>query len=306
MKTKIAIIIAIFLCTAAFAEENINIETTVDRETALVGDHIYLDVKVTGPKGMEVLFPSAPEVLKEFSIISSRELNMDTREDSGRGMEYVISSFENGEVIIPPITIRYKLTPESEWEEDASKQTAVTIGSLLTGSDEDIRDVKGLLDFSANTKRLLMIFGTMIALTILAIVLYKKFKAGDFNRKPGIIKPPHEIAYEELLHLKAMDLPSKGQIKEYYGSLSDIVRHYVENRFAYRAPEMTTEEFLGHVKDVTEIDREPKRLLKNFLTNCDMVKFAKYGPTKLEVLDSYKLAENIVDVTREEEEIAES
>jgi hypothetical protein len=111
-------------------------------------------------------------------------------------------------------------------------------------------------------------------------------------------KLAHEIAYEELAKLKAMDLPAKGMIKEYYIRLSDIARRYIENRFSYRAPEMTTEEFLNYIKISGELGPEHRDLLKNFLTQCDMVKFAKYGPTPLEILDSFKLAEKFVDQTK--------
>ena len=61
-------------------------------------------------------------------------------------------------------------------------------------------------------------------------------------------KPAHVIAYEELSKIRAQDLPGKGLVKEYYFCLSDIVRRYLEGRFSYRAPEMTTEEFLNDIK----------------------------------------------------------
>jgi len=111
-------------------------------------------------------------------------------------------------------------------------------------------------------------------------------------------RPAHEIAYEQLKELKRMDLPGQGRIKEYYTILSDIIRHYLENRFLLRAPEMTTEEFIQEAGRSPKIGAEQKKLLKEFLSHCDMVKFAKYGPTLLEMLDSYREAENFIDQTR--------
>jgi len=43
--------------------------------------------------------------------------------------------------------------------------------------------------------------------------------------------------------------------------------------------------------------------LKDFLSQCDMVKFAKYGPTQLEMLDSFSSAERLVDQTKLVEEL---
>jgi hypothetical protein len=103
-----------------------------------------------------------------------------------------------------------------------------------------------------------------------------------------------------------MDLPGKGQVKEYYTRLSDIVRHYLENRFSYRAPEMTTEEFLSFVRGSSRLAGKHKELLADFLSKCDMVKFAKYGPTPIEILDSFKAAESLVEQTKEEEKVEEA
>jgi len=115
------------------------------------------------------------------------------------------------------------------------------------------------------------------------------------------LKTAYDIAYEELDKLKKMDLPNHGRIKEYYVILSDITRHYLENRFNFRAPEMTTEEFLESVKKAPQLTVEHKKVLKEFLSQCDMVKFAKYGPTPIEILDSFKSAEALVDGTKIEE-----
>ena len=111
--------------------------------------------------------------------------------------------------------------------------------------------------------------------------------------------------FDVIQELKGQDLPGKGLIKEYYTRLSDIVRRYLENRFSFRAPEMTTEEFMENIKNSSVLVEEHKELLKEFLSHCDMVKFAKYGPTPIEMLDSFKSAESLVEQTRLEEEAKE-
>jgi hypothetical protein len=68
---------------------------------------------------------------------------------------------------------------------------------------------------------------------------------------------------------------------------------------------MTTEEFLEAVKGSSELEQEHKEILKDFLSRCDMVKFAKYGPTPIEILDAFKAAERLIEQTREEEELEE-
>ncbi|MHC4216690.1 MAG: hypothetical protein ACYSWP_25375 [Planctomycetota bacterium] len=46
-----------------------------------------------------------------------------------------------------------------------------------------------------------------------------------------IFKPAHEIAYERLRKLVERDLIKSEQIKEFYEEISNILRHYIEDRF---------------------------------------------------------------------------
>ena len=48
--------------------------------------------------------------------------------------------------------------------------------------------------------------------------------------------------------------PEAGRIKEFYQRISDILRHYIENRFGLHAPERTTEEFLVELKPSEVLD----------------------------------------------------
>ena len=80
--------------------------------------------------------------------------------------------------------------------------------------------------------------------------------------------------------------------------ISGIIRHYLENRFALKAPEMTTEEFLFYVRDYGSLISEHKALLKEFLVACDMVKFAKHTPTVDAMMAIFDSAKKLVDETK--------
>lgn len=162
---------------------------------------------------------------------------------------------------------------------------------------ETLRDIKGPLSLSnrLNIILLLDILVVLVILVLLFIFLSRRKKA------PVIIpkKPAHEIAYEQLDRLKAKDLIRQGRIKEYYSEISDIVRHYLENRFLLKAPEMTTEEFLFYVRDYGQLISEHKNLLKEFLQSCDLVKFAKYIPPAGEIDAIFLSAKKLIDETKE-------
>jgi hypothetical protein len=146
----------------------------------------------------------------------------------------------------------------------------------------------------------LYFFLASLALIIIVILVRTFLKK---RKKPKHLitqlRPAHETALEALRNLSKKDYIKTGKVREYYFELSDIARHYVEARFQLRAPEMTTEEFLSTLKDSSALRTGQKTLLKDFLSHCDMVKFAKYQPDENESEASYESARRFIDETKE-------
>ncbi len=177
---------------------------------------------------------------------------------------------------------------------------------VFTGSSfaEDIRDIQPPVNFPPNYFFLYLLFG-ILALTAILFLVRFFIKGIKKPKSPtAIIKPSWLVAFELLEELKKKNLPSQGKFKEYYTLLSNLVRKYIENRFKIKAPEMTTQEFLLFLKKSRDFSAENKKLLEDFLNSCDMVKFAKYGPTINEAKDSFKLVKRYIDETKEAESTA--
>ncbi len=136
---------------------------------------------------------------------------------------------------------------------------------------------------------------------IIIIILFFKFLKKRKKTEQAITppRPAHETALEALRNLMGKNYLKDGRVREYYFELSDIVRHYVENRFQLRAPEMTTEEFLVTMQNSNILNDGQKNILKEFLSHCDMVKFAKYLPDAKEVETSYESAKSFIEETKE-------
>ena len=163
---------------------------------------------------------------------------------------------------------------------------------------EDIRDVKPPVDLQANLGWLYIVL--TIAVLAAGIFLFKYFLrwARRVRKSEVPPQPPWIVALERLEALKKQNLPGLGQIKEYYTALSDIVRRYMEDRFSIKAPEMTTQEFLWYLKGSQALAAEHKNLLTDFLNSCDMVKFAKYGPSLKEMEESFFSAKRLIEETK--------
>ena len=177
---------------------------------------------------------------------------------------------------------------------------SLSIGNGFTQEVSDIRDIRPPVYFPFNALPFI-ITGIIlfVALIIFLVVFFLKKRKKKKLAAPIITKSAYEIACEALQLLTARDLVSQGRIKEYYSEISDIVRHYLENQLNIRAPEMTTEEFLLYVRNADSVSAVHKNLLKAFLSQCDRVKFARYGPDKTEIGESFVRAQRFIDETKD-------
>jgi hypothetical protein len=80
-------------------------------------------------------------------------------------------------------------------------------------------------------------------------------------------------------------------------AVSGVTRLYLEERFDFRAPERTTEEFLYELQGTNLLTADQKLSLADFLANCDLIKFAKYEPTEIELRALHSAALRLVNET---------
>ena len=278
----------------------LTVRTGIDKEAIYIGDKVKYFIEVKTGKDIEVSLPEFGENLSEFSI-----KDFDSSESGFFGKRtlkqwYILDTFETGKFTIPAVVVKYRTTGEEEWKEILADAVNIEILSSLDDKalEGDIRDIKGPVRYWDKTYIYIIIaIVTVIALILFIIVILQKRRKTKEVAIPLI--PAHEIAYEALRKLMGKDYLSTGKVQEYYFELSNIARHYIEDRFQLKAPEMTTEEFLLTLKKSEALNSEQKSLVKDFLSHCDMVKFAKYLPLKNEIDSSYESAKNLVDQTKE-------
>jgi hypothetical protein len=134
---------------------------------------------------------------------------------------------------------------------------------------------------------------------LLAVLALAAWLGWRFWRKtPATLKlpppiPPHEKARRKLQ--EALTLIHDP--KPFCILVSDTLRLYLEERFEWRAPERTTEEFLFELAGADRLDQGQKDLLAEFLRQCDLVKFARYEPPQTELRALHGAASRLVDET---------
>ena len=269
------------------------LRTTVDRKTILIGDRIRYTIEASYGESLDVPMPSfKDDKIGDFEI-----------KDSGRrtkqgffGMRsvsnwYSITIYSVGRQTIPEVEVKYRKAGAKDWASLKTAAINITVQSVIAkgSAPGDIRDVKG--PFGYFEINWWLVSGLAVFLTVLLVVILK------ITRRPVPERLPHETALEELEAAKG-DYAKTGDVKEFYVGASDCVRRYIERVFKLKAPEMTTEEFLNSLKDAGALTQEEKSLLREFLNACDLVKFAKYAPTKPEMESIYQTAKSFIEETK--------
>jgi hypothetical protein len=145
------------------------------------------------------------------------------------------------------------------------------------------------------------LLGTLILIIILLLLrLYRRFIIKSDAAKQALeIEPAHIIALRRLAALKETTLLEQGDYKTFYSELSECIREYIENRYLVRALEMTTEEFLAQLTTEDYLDKENQSVLKSFLLQSDLIKFAKQSPAPDEAGQALNNIEQLVAATKE-------
>jgi len=168
---------------------------------------------------------------------------------------------------------------------NASAQSAAQVAN-------DIHDIKPPVAIPNGWEWLWWTLAVIAGLAIL-VALWKWWQ----HRKANVpVEPPipaHIRAKQKLEEALALI----SQPKPFVIAVSDTARVYLEERFDFRAPERTTEEFLRELGITDLLSLEQKESLGRFLESCDLVKFAKYEPCEQELQELHASAVRLVDET---------
>lgn len=296
---------------SAFAQ--IKVEATLDSNTILIGQQTKLHLKFTynaNQGDVNVLWPSVNDtIIKQIEVISKTKIDTTIPDKQNnpylleQSQTLTITSFDSGYYAIPPFKFYINGDTSKPYETEA---LLLEVYSVAVDTTIAIRDIKPPIEEPFDFRELLpyVYWGLGIA-AVLTVLIYLLVKYLEKRKvKPAIKETPkqpaHIIALEALEKLKNEKLWQEGKIKQYYSSLSEILRNYIELRFKIHALEQTTDEILLQFRTIV-IDNESKNKLKQLLLLADLVKFAKEQPIANENEMAITLALDFVNGTKRKE-----
>lgn len=297
------IVFVLILIVVATAQTSlIEVTADVDKSVITIGDQITYSLKINRDKNLKIQQPGPAANLGMFEI-KDYEI-YDPVEENGNIIEqydYVLSVFDTGKFVIPPFPVAFFPSDSSQkYQIIKSEPIEITVESLLSAENNEIKDIKPPLLIPINYVRLILI-GAGILVVVGALIFlfyyYRKKKQGKPLFRKELIRPAHEIAYEELEELLKKPYLEERKHKQFFTGLSDILKHYLENRFFITAMEETTTELLESLEEVDLQDGAFEKM-KEVLDLSDLVKFAKFEPQTKEIEKTIEQTREFIHITQ--------
>ncbi len=305
--TILALAVAAAIATALRAddatptpeESPVGIHAKTEPALITIGTRFKYTLEVTTTPDVEVVLTQPAAKIGDFDIVDFGEAPPAQRDGKTTITRWLtLVGYSPGDHLLKSPPVYYRRAGE-ELKEAPTNELAVSIESLLAkaGNVTEIRDIKGPEEFPIDWRPYYFVGGALAAVLALGFILYRVLNRSRRRALAPPPKPPHEIAFDDLQRLRRRGLIEQGAFKEFYSALSDIVRTYVEHRFGVRAPEMTTEEFLFSSARGGRLQSAHRSLLADFLTESDLVKFARHVPTIANSERAFAAAKRFVDET---------
>lgn len=267
-------------CSESGKENSLGAEASIDTNRVAIGDVFHYSVKASAPEGINLRFPDmtgngALEVRSKTHTVGDNGLHHVAFElalwDTGFHAvpSYPIEVFKQDSILAQVIQLdSLPVFVFSSIAEDSLFQASGTV-NLKPAKNPVPVETPIPLKTAGLAALLVLLLGL-----ILFIWLRRTPDSFRFAEPFVDAPPPDEVALGKLKELVKQVERGESSMKEYYTSLSHIIREYMEFAFFVKTLEMTTEE-IEQFSINFPFASVGKHEWKNVLKQADMVKYAK-------------------------------
>lgn len=273
--------------------DEVRVSARVDNPRPRLGERVTLTLSAEHPTELHVDFPDLPEEFGGLRLTLADSKAHEAEIEAGRTLStrrVRLSSLTPGAYRVPRLAFAWRKPDGSEGRgetgqihiEVAGVASAAGAGGDLAG----LRDIAGPVPLPpepVSWTRLAAIAAAVLALLAAAALIFAKLTGRRIALPAAPAPPPplpHVVALEALRRVREQDLFAAGEVDAFYTGVSGILRRYIEDGLHLNAPERTTEEFLAELRRSRALGTEHRQLLDEYLRHCDLVKFARYDPTR--------------------------
>jgi len=295
---KLTILCSLFFSLFSFFSFS-QVTSTVDSTKIKIGEEILYTLNVAVDSTDVVVFPEE-QTFAPLEMIESYKTDTTFEGAKYRLIKkYGLTQFDSGKYTIPPQRIFINQNP---FFTDSIK---VEVNDVpVDTTKQKMFDIKPAMEVKNPPFDWLLLLYWLVPILLLigiAVYLFRRKKRKDAAEKQ---LPPYEEAIVALKTLDNTQLLKENKSKEYYSSLTEIVKRYLDREVDEAALESTSDELITRLmmhKDAGsfDFDTETIRKLDLIFKRADLVKFAKMNQQSGQAEVDRKTIEEIINETHE-------
>ena len=274
------------LLTLPLVGQEVRVIPSLEPTKILIGEQTTLQVRIAHPKDA-----AARLILPKDTLVTGVEIMAvalaDSVEVTDQIREHVYSvtltAFDSANYVLN--NIQAMVAGELYDANEAPILVVNTVPVDLTQPDT-FSDIKEQWKPDFVWKDYLWIIITVLAVLLLALGgyflwRYLKKRKETPNVEKLLAEPladPYEEALRSMEQLREARLWEQNQVKEYYTTMTDILRRFIWRVYGIDTAEKTSREILESFHSTVD-NQSLQNDLRKILTTADIVKFAKYIPT---------------------------
>ncbi len=271
-----------------------------------LGDPLYVRLTVEAKAGVTLDVPFEHDALGRFRITGFDQRHEYAADGGPREIRnYTLDALASGRHRLPPLRLTFTPAGATAPVELLTDEVPLEIEPVPAARvSAELVPAHGPIDPVLGQASPLPWIIAGAGTAILAVAAWFAIRRVQVRRAVVARATAYERAVLALGALARRGAPTEGDADAWFVELSAIVRAYLEGRFAVRAPELTTEEFLREAGRSPELGDAQRAGLGEFLARCDRVKFAGWRPDAEESPTTLAAARAFVDQTRAIAEVA--
>ena len=279
----------LFLFPAILFCKSFTVDSKIDKEIAYIGDIIKWTILVENYEKRKFNFPIIPDQDESISIIKHQIIY---NNNDPIGIEFELTAWDTGKFTTPNFSFDIMKNNEIDYSFQLDPIDFKIVSILSTTDQAEFKDIKGPVPVKNIFPFRETIYVFLLLVLMVAIILvWRKRISPDYEKiNYDFFEDPYERASRRI-----KELDSSVLTKEYYSTLSHVLREYIETKYFVRTLEMTTEEIENAI-EIFQFEEENFFKIINFLKKSDQVKYARHAPIPEKMIQDKKEIEEIIQV----------
>jgi len=297
------LIVFLWLASAAsYAQGDAGATARIDATHITVGDQVRVFIEVHNNASQSKLqWAAIPDTFNNLEVVERGKIDTVKQGDViTYKQRLLVTGFDSGSFFIPSFI--FPVIPNSGTAYTVQTDSfRIDVQTVSVDTTKAFKPIKGIIFVKGSWLDYIwyIVGGVVLLLLIIGITIY--FATRKKPLPPPVPQGPVETLQEYTMRLlnelDAQSVWQKGNVKEYYVQLTDIIRDYIEARFKTSALELTTDEILYKVQLNKEL-RPYHSLLSSILHTADLAKFAKAQPLPQEHVEAMEHAKEFVNTSK--------